>query len=101
MPRTLHHLQALIAAATVAALLALLLAGVTPARAQAGKFSAEITKIEIAENRVTLKASMGHQSLRVAPGVALDAFKPGDKVLVTFGQAGTESVIASLEVIKP
>jgi hypothetical protein len=32
---------------------------------------------------------MGQQTLRVASGVALDALKLGDKVLVTFGQEGT------------
>jgi hypothetical protein len=49
---------------------------------------------------VTLKASMGQQTMRVASGVALDAFKPGDRVLVTFGLDGTDSVIASIEVLK-
>jgi Cu/Ag efflux protein CusF len=98
MLRTLRLLRPL--AATVAAVLALAPVGTTPALAQASRFSAEITNIEIAEKRVTLKASMGQQTLRVAPGVALDAFKPGDKVLITFGQDGTESIITSIEVIK-
>jgi len=100
MLRTLHPLRPLVAAATVAAVLALSPVGATPALAQASRFSAEITRIEIAEKRVTLKASMGQQTLRVAPGVALDAFKPGDKVLVTFGQDGAEPVITSIELMK-
>jgi hypothetical protein len=33
--------------------------------------------------------------------VALDALKAGDKVLLTFGQDGSESIITSIEVIKP
>jgi Cu/Ag efflux protein CusF len=81
-------------------MLVLSLLSATSALAQASRFSAEIAKMEIAERRVTLKASMGHQTLRVAPGVMLDAFKPGDKVHVTFGQDGTEPIITSLEVIK-
>lgn len=43
---------------------------------------------------------MGQQTLRVAPGVALDALKPGDKVLLTFGQDGNESIITSIEAIR-
>jgi Cu/Ag efflux protein CusF len=100
MLRTLRILRPLAVTATVAAVLALAPVGATPALAQASRFSAELTKIEIAEKRVTLKASMGQQTLRVAPGVALDALKPGDKVLITFGQDGTESIITSIEVIK-
>ena len=80
---------------------ALSLLAVTPALAQASKFAPEITKIEVAEKRVTLKASMGQQTLRVAPAVALDALKPGDKVLLTFGQDGDEPVITSIEVVRP
>lgn len=49
---------------------------------------------------MTLKTSMGQQTMPVASGAALDAFKPGDRVLVTFGQDGTESVITSIEVVK-
>jgi len=101
--RTLNALRALAVAAAVAAVAAVLAfspAGAKQAIAQQSRFSAEITNIEIAETRVTLKASMGQQTLRVAPGVALDAFKPGDKVLVTFGQAGTEPIITSIELVK-
>lgn len=100
MTRVLHALRALAIAAAVAAVFALAPAGATQALAQASRFSAEIAGIEIAEKRVTLKASMGQQTLRVAPGVALEAFKPGDKVLVTFGQDGTEPIITSIELIK-
>jgi hypothetical protein len=42
---------------------------------------------------LTLKASIGQQTLRVMPTVALESFKPGDKVLITFGQIGEETVI--------
>ena len=100
MPRMPHLFRPLVVAATVAAVLALSSVGAMPALAQASRFSAEIAKIDIVEKRVTLKASMGQQTMRVASGVALDAFKPGDKVLVTFGQDGTESVITSIEVVK-
>lgn len=100
MLRTLQSLRPLVVAAAFTAALALSPVGATLALAQASKFSAEISKIEIAEKRVTLKASMGQHTLRVAPGVALDAIKPGDKVLLTFGQDGTESIITSIEVIK-
>lgn len=74
--------------------------GTAPAPAQASRLSAEIAKIEPAERRVTSKASMGPQTLRVAPGGALDALEPGDKVLLTFGQDGNESIITRIEVIK-
>lgn len=73
-----------------------------PALAQgSNKFAAELTKVEAAEKRVTFKASMGQQTLRVAPAVAFDALKPGDKVLLTFGVEGSESIITSIEVVKP
>jgi Cu/Ag efflux protein CusF len=98
MPRVLRTLAV---SAGAAALLALAALGMAPAGAQASGYRAEITKIETDEQRVTLKASMGQQSLRVAPGVVLDAFKPGDKVLVTFGQDGAESIIIRIELIKP
>jgi Cu/Ag efflux protein CusF len=103
MFRTPHSCQSLFAAAAVAvaAVLLLLSAGVGPALAQASGYSAEIAKIDMSEKRVTLKASMGQQTMRVASGVALDMFKPGDKVLVTFGQEGTESVITKIVVAKP
>lgn len=39
---------------------------------------------------------MGQLTVRVAAGVALDALKLGDKVLVTFGQDGTEPVITQI-----
>jgi Cu/Ag efflux protein CusF len=101
MLRTLHSCQSLIAAATVVAALLLSPTGVGLALAQASGYSAEIAKIDLSEKQVTLKASMGQQTVRVASGVALDALKPGDKVLVTFGQEGTEPVITKIVVIKP
>lgn len=68
-----------------------------PAAHQSGGYSAEITKIDIAEKRMTLKASMGQLTVRVAPAVALHNFKPGDKVLVTFGQEGSEPIVTRIE----
>lgn len=100
MSRMTGPFRALVVAVAAAAMFALCLVGAVPALAQASRFSAEIAQIDIAEKRVTLKASMGQQTMRVAPGVALDAFKPGDKVLVTFGQDGTEAVITSIEAVK-
>jgi Cu/Ag efflux protein CusF len=101
MFRTPQSFRPLIAAATVAAVLLLSSACVRPALAQASGYSAEIAKIDISDKQVTLKASMGQQTLRVASGVALDALKPGDKVLVTFGQEGAEPVITKIVVVKP
>jgi Cu/Ag efflux protein CusF len=101
MFRTPHSFQPLVAAATTAAVLLLSSACAGPALAQASGYSAEIAKIDISDKQVTLKASMGHQTLRVAAGVALDALKLGDKVLVTFGQEGAEPVITKIVVIKP
>lgn len=90
--------------AMAAALLLLVQACATrpaPPAPQAGGYSAEIAKIEMTDKRVTLKASMGQQTLRVAPGVALDAFKPGDKVLITFGQEGAEPIITRIDWLRP
>lgn len=101
MPRMPHAFRPLVVAAIVAAVLTLSFVGVSPALAQTSRYPAEIAKIDIAEKRVTLKASMGQQTMRVASGVALEAFKPGDKVTVTFGQDGTEPVITSIEVVRP
>jgi Cu/Ag efflux protein CusF len=101
MFRRLHSCQSLAAAAAVAAALLLSPAGVGLALAHASGYSAEIAKIDLSEKQVTLKASMGQQTVRMASGVALDALKPGDKVLVTFGQEGTEPVIIKIVVIKP
>lgn len=100
MPRALFACREWVVVAVVAAVLALSALGTAPALAQASRFSAEIVKVEIVERRVTFKASMGQQTLRVAPGVALDALKPGDKVLLTFGQDGNESIITSIEAIR-
>jgi Cu/Ag efflux protein CusF len=90
-----------LALTTAAAVLASWLLGALPARAQARGYAAEIANIDLAEKRVTLKASMGQQTMRVAAGVALDALKRGDKVLVTFGQEGGESVIVDIEIVRP
>ncbi len=99
MFRMPHPLRPLAGAVTTAAGLALSLLGGMPARAQATGYAAEIAKIDVAERRVTLKASMGQQTLRVAARVVLDALKPGDKVLITFGQERSEAVITRIEVV--
>lgn len=101
MPQALLACRASVVAAAVAFLLAVTAQGLSPALAQASRFWAEIVKIELVERKLTLKASMGQQTLRVAPGVALHEFKAGDKVLLTFGQDGNESIITSIEVVKP
>jgi formylglycine-generating enzyme len=74
--------------------------GVGLALAQASGYSAEITKIDTANKQVTLKASMGQQTMRTAARVPLKDFKPGDKVLVKFGQEGTEAVVISIVLVK-
>lgn len=99
--RLLRRLQPIVSAATVATVLALSSLGARPSLAQASRYSAEISTIDKAEKRLTLKASMGQLTVRVAAAVALDAFKPGDKVWVTFGQNGTEPLITSLEIVQP
>lgn len=101
MRRALRCLRPLFAAATVATVLALPTGCATPVHTQASTYAAEITKIEMADRRVTLKASMGQLTLRVASGVALDVLKPGDKALFTFGQDGNESIITRIEIVKP
>ncbi len=93
--------------AALAALLASLLAGCGSAGADhgsgnhqpgvAGGYRAEIVRIDVSGRRLTLKASMGQQTLRVAPGVAIDAIEPGDKVLLGFGTVGSESVVTRIE----
>lgn len=80
-----------------AAVLALAPGCATPPAGQAGGYAAEIAKIEMGEKRVTLKASMGQQTMRVAPSVALESLKLGDKVLITFGQAGAETIITRID----
>jgi Cu/Ag efflux protein CusF len=85
------------AAVVVALSLAMLQGCAEPAALRAGGYAAEITHIELAEKRLTLKGSMGQLTVRVAPGVALHTFKPGDKVQITFGQEGTEPSITHME----
>lgn len=97
-----HRLRPLVLASSIAAaVIALSFLGSRQVLAQASRYAAELTKVDIAEKQVTLKASMGQQTMRVASAVALDKLKPGDKVLITFGQQGTESVITRIEVVKP
>jgi Cu/Ag efflux protein CusF len=101
MVQTPLLVRALVVATTAAAALAWSTISATAARAQASRYAAEIATIELPEKRVTLKASMGQQTLRVGPRVVLAALKPGDKVLVTFGQEGTEAIITNIEVVRP
>jgi Cu/Ag efflux protein CusF len=65
---------------------------------QVSGYAAEIATIDLAERRLTLKASMGETTVRVAKSVALEALKPGDKVRVTFGQVRSEPVITRVVV---
>ena len=101
MLQTPRWLRPILVAIAAAMLLAHLPARAAPPAAQPGRYAAEIAKVEASEMRVTLKGSMGQLSVRVAPDVALDALKPGDKVLISFGQATAEAVITSIEVVKP
>ncbi len=70
----------------------------SPPVAQTSGYAAEIAKIDITDKRMTLKASMGQLTVRVAPTVALHTFKPGDKVLITFGQEGVEPIVTRIEL---
>jgi Cu/Ag efflux protein CusF len=101
MFRTLLSCRTLVHAATMAAVLVLSPLGSQQALAQGSGYAAEIAKIDLPNKQLTLKASMGQQTMRVASSVRLDAFQPGDKVLITFGQEGTESVITKIVVVKP
>jgi Cu/Ag efflux protein CusF len=100
MYRTPHPRRPLAVAAS-AAVFALSAFSALPALAKAAGYAAEIAKIELPERRVTFKASMGQQTMRVAPRVVLTALHPGDKVRLTFGQKGSESVITRIELVKP
>jgi Cu/Ag efflux protein CusF len=103
MPRLPRPFRSLVIAAVAAAVptLALMSISATPALAQASGYAAEIAEIDVAGKRITLKASMGQQTMRVAPGVALDTLAPGDKVLITFGQDGNEAIITRIVKVKP
>jgi hypothetical protein len=96
-----HRLRPFLVAAALAT--TLLPAWTAPrlAVAQASRFLVEIVAIDIAERRVTLKASMGRQTMRVAAGVEIDALRPGDKAWLTFGQEGSESIITGIERVEP
>ncbi len=85
----------------IASLLALAQHGAAAPAGQAGGYRAEIAQVDLAEKRVTLKASMGQETMRVAPAVPLHTFKIGDKVVVTFGQKGDEPLITRMERVKP
>jgi Cu/Ag efflux protein CusF len=93
---TAHVCRRRFVAGAVSPGLALSSFGAPRARAQASGYAAEIAGIDVAARRVSLKGSMGQLTVRVAAGVALDALKPGDKVLVTFGRDGTEPVITQI-----
>ncbi len=66
------------------------------AYAQRQSFYAEIVKIDRSTNKVTLKAVMGHKTLRVAKPELLDGFKEGDQVIFEIGQDGTEPIVTAL-----
>ncbi len=84
-----------------ACLLAVAQHGAAAPAGQAGGYRAEIAKVDLTEKRVTLKASMGQETMRVAPAVPLQNFKVGDQVVVTFGQKGGEPLITRMERVKP
>jgi Cu/Ag efflux protein CusF len=63
-------------------------------------FYAEIVKIDRATNKVTLKAVMGHKTLRVARPDILDGFKEGDQVIFETGQDGVEVIVTVLTSAK-
>jgi Cu/Ag efflux protein CusF len=63
-------------------------------------FYAEIVKIDRASNKVTLKAVMGHKTLRVARPDILEGFKEGDQVIFETGQDGTEVIVTVLKSAK-
>ncbi len=98
MPANTNRVRWLIAAAVAA--LTLSSPSLPCAIAQAGAYAVEIVKVDPTRKQLTFKASMGQQTMRVAPGVVLDGLKPGDKVLITFGQERKESVIARIERVE-
>ena len=100
MHRMSQWLRSSSVATALVAVLALSSLGAARAAPKASRYAAEISRVEIAERQLTLKASMGQQTMRVARRVRLDAIRAGDKVLLTFGQEGTESVITGIEVVK-
>jgi Cu/Ag efflux protein CusF len=63
-------------------------------------FYAEIVKIDRGANKVTLKAVMGHKTLRVAKPDMLEGFKEGDQVIFETGQDGTEVIVTVLTIAK-
>ena len=70
------------------------------ARAQAQVFYAEVVKIDHEQKRVTLKAVMGHKTLRVQRPELLEGLKVGDQVLFETGQDGAEVIITVLTITK-
>ncbi len=68
--------------------------------AQRQSFYAEIVKIDRNTQKVTLKAVMGHKTLRVAKPELLDGFKEGDQVIFEIGQDGTEPIVTVLTSAK-
>jgi Cu/Ag efflux protein CusF len=63
-------------------------------------FYAEIVKIDRATNKITLKAVMGHKTLRVARPEILEGFKEGDQVIFETGQDGVEVIVTVLTSAK-
>ena len=70
------------------------------AHAQTQKLSAQVMKIDLVAKTVTLKAIMGHKTIRVVPPSLLDGIKVGDIVLITAGQDGSESVVIAMTLVK-
>ncbi len=78
-----------------------LAAAIVPAvQAQSQVFYAEVVKIDHEQKRVTLKAVMGHKSLRVQRPELLEGLKVGDQVLFETGQDGPEVIITVLTITK-
>jgi Cu/Ag efflux protein CusF len=65
-----------------------------------GRLYAEIVQINVDKKTVTLKAVMGHKTLRVARAEMLEGFKEGDQVLFEVGQDGTEVIITILSLAR-
>jgi Cu/Ag efflux protein CusF len=80
--------------------LALLFSIASMAQPAQGRLYAEIVKIDVAQKKVTLKAVMGHRTLRVARPEMLEGFKEGDQVLFEVGQDGTEVIVTILSFAK-
>jgi Cu/Ag efflux protein CusF len=68
--------------------------------AQAAKIGGQVVALDREKNTVTLKAVMGHRTLRVLRPALLDGLKVGDEILLAVGQDGKEIVVTEIEVLK-